>query len=134
MSRNHDTLFLKEEEIIDLYDLSLKWFEKVNSIDSNAKYPEMIWDAMPKSGASQIHTHLQVSMDDKSYYGVMRRWLDASAQYFNENKRDFLEDFILIHKALGLAYELNNCFVIFSLVISEKFIFNKFLFLTNFFF
>ncbi|CAF0709768.1 unnamed protein product [Brachionus calyciflorus] len=116
VSRNHDTLFLNEEEIIDLYSLSLKWFEKVNSIDSKAVYPELIWDAMPKSGASQIHTHLQVSMDEKSYYGVMRRWLKASTQYFNENKRDFLDDFILIHKALGLVYEVNNCFVIFTLI------------------
>lgn len=116
VSRNHDPLNLKEEEIIDMYNLSLKWFEKVNSIDSSARFPELIWDAMPKSGASQIHTHLQVSMDDKNYYGVMRRWLEASQKYYKEYDRDFLDDFILVHKALGLAYEVDNCFVIFNLV------------------
>ncbi|RNA09093.1 hypothetical protein BpHYR1_006566 [Brachionus plicatilis] len=116
VSRNHDPLNLKEEEIIDMYSLSWEWFKKVSSIDPSAKFPELIWDAMPKSGASQIHTHLQVSMDDKNYYGIMRRWLEASERYFGAFKRDFLDDFILIHKALGLAYELNNCYVIFSLI------------------
>ena len=117
VSRNHDTLYLKEDELIDLYDLCLKWFNKVNEIDKMAIYPEMIWDSMPKSGASQIHTHLQVSMDENGYYGIMRRWLDASKHYFTINRRDLLDDFILVHKALGLVYELNNCYVIFNLVI-----------------
>ncbi len=59
-SRNHDPLNLNEIETIDMFNLALKWFDKVNLIDKNAKYPELLWDAMPKSGASQIHTHLQV--------------------------------------------------------------------------
>jgi hypothetical protein len=96
--------------------LSWEWFAKVNEHDKSAKYPEIIWDAMPKSGASQIHTHLQASLGINSYYSTMRRWLDASADYFNHHNRDFLDDFILIHKALGLTYQLNNVFVIFNLV------------------
>ena len=71
---------------------------------------------MPKSGASQVHTHLQVSMGEKAYYGAMRRWLDASENYFKKYMRDVLEDFILIHRALGLTYESNNCIVIFNMV------------------
>lgn len=99
-----------------MYSLSLRWFKRVHDIDKSAKYPEMIWDSMPKSGASQVHTHLQVSIDDKSYYGAMRRWLDASRLYYSKNGRDFLDDFILVHKALGLVYEKNNCFVLFNLI------------------
>jgi galactose-1-phosphate uridylyltransferase len=96
--------------------LSWEWFKKVNEYDKNAKYPELIWDAMPKSGASQVHTHLQASLGINSYYGMMRRWLDASSEYYNSHGRDFLDDFILIHRALGLTYQLNNSFVIFNLV------------------
>lgn len=96
--------------------MSLKWFQKVNEIDSTAQYPEAIWDAMSKAGASQFHTHLQVSMGFRSYYGLMRRWLDASSEYFLATNRDFYDDFLLIHKALGLVYELNGCFVVVNLV------------------
>ena len=88
----------------------------MNGLDPKAQYPELIWDAMYKSGASQIHTHLQVSMGTNAYYGMMRRWLDASARYKTEYQRDFLEDFILIHKALGLVYEYRNVFVIVNII------------------
>lgn len=116
MSRNHDTLNLNEDELVDMYSLSERWFNEVNKREPEARYPELIWDAMPKSGASQVHTHLQVSIDEKGYYGGMRRWLDASHDYFVKNQRDFMHDFILIHKALGLVYEIDNCFLIFNLV------------------
>ncbi len=102
--------------MIDMFNVGTQWFNKVNSLNSNAIYPELIWDAMPKSGASQVHTHLQVSMGERNYYGQMRRWLDASENYFKNSLRDFLEDFILIHRALGLTFEQNNCIVIFNLI------------------
>jgi galactose-1-phosphate uridylyltransferase len=116
MSRNHNPLNLSEAQVFDMLQISLKWFEKVNSIDSNAKYPELIWDAMPKSGASQVHTHLQVSMGIGSYYGAMRRVLDASNNYFIMNQRNYFDDFILIHKALGLTSKFNQTYVILNMV------------------
>ena len=76
----------------------------------------MIWDAMPKSGASQVHTHFQVSLGAKSYYGGMRRYLDASRRYFDLNKRNYFDDFILLHKALGLTYSLDDATLIANLV------------------
>ena len=88
----------------------------MNKIDPKSQYPELIWDAMYKSGASQIHTHLQVSMGKNAYYGMMRRWLDASARYNNDYERDFLDDFVLIHKALGLVYEYKEVSVIFNII------------------
>jgi hypothetical protein len=88
----------------------------VNDIDPTAKYPETIWDSMPKSGASQVHTHLQASMGVNSYYGIMRRWLESSKLYYKDTRRDFLLDFVLIHRALGLAQTFDNIEVIFNLV------------------
>ena len=88
----------------------------MNDLDSTAKDPETIWDSMPKSGASQIHTHLQASMGISSYYGMMRRWLESSKLYYKDTRRDFLLDFVLVHRALGLAQRFNNVDVIFNLV------------------
>lgn len=96
--------------------LSLKWFQKVNDLEPSAQYPQIMWDAMPKSGASQVHPHLQVSMGMRTYYGCMRRWLEASGEYFLSTYRDFFDDFLLIHKALGLVYELNDSYVILNIV------------------
>ncbi len=88
----------------------------MNDIDPTAKYPETIWDSMPKSGASQIHTHLQASMGIGSYYGIMRRWLESSQLYYKDTRRDYLKDFVIIHRALGLTRTYNNVEVIFNLV------------------
>ena len=100
----------------------MKWFKRVNKEDKSAIYPELIWDAMPKSGASQVHTHFQASVGLIGYYGAMRRWLDASSQYFNENHRSFMQDFILIHKAFGLVFEFEDVFAIVNLVRENKFL------------
>ena len=77
---------------------------------------------MPKSGASQVHTHLQVSLGIVSYYGGMRRLLEASQRYQNIHKRNYLEDFILLHKALGLANKYNDTYVVVNLVNSIYYI------------
>lgn len=116
MSRNHNPLQLSEEEVIDMFKVCLKWFAKVNTLDNKATYPELIWDAMPKAGASQVHTHLQVSMGLSSYYGGMRRILDAASHYFILNQRNFFSDFILVHKALGLANKYNQTYVILNMI------------------
>jgi galactose-1-phosphate uridylyltransferase len=116
ISRNHNTLFLTQEETLDIFNLALTWFNKVNEIDITAKYPQIIWDAMPKSGASQVHTHLQASIGINNYYGGMRRVLDGSEKYFNDYKRNYIDDFIKIHKALGLTFKYNNTFVIMNLI------------------
>lgn len=99
-----------------MFNLALKWFDNVHKVDPNARYPEVLWDAMPKSGASQVHTHLQASMGTNSYYGGMERLKSASKQYYKEFKRDYLDDFILIHQALGLSMAFNNTYVIVNLV------------------
>jgi len=116
LSRNHNTMKLSEKEFLDMFNMCLTWFKKINKLDLMAKYPEMIWDSMPKAGASQIHPHLQVSMGSTNYYGGMRRWLDAAMRYTNTHQRNFFDDFILIHKALGLTYKVNNVYVIANLI------------------
>ena len=55
-------------------------------------------------------------MGINSYYGGMERLKSASKLYYNEFKRDYLDDFILIHQALGLSMVFNKTYVILNLV------------------
>ncbi len=107
---------LSKNEFVDMFSLALTWFKKVNGLDSSARFPEMIWDCMPKAGASQVHPHFQLSMGSKSHYGGMRRWLDASKRYYSENQRNFFDDFYLIHRSLGLTYSSGSAYIIANLV------------------
>ena len=88
----------------------------MNEVDATAIYPQLIWDAMPKSGASQVHTHLQTSMGINAYYGGLRRLLEAAALYHAQNGRRYLDDFILLHTALGLCKKINNTYLIVNLI------------------
>merc|ERR1719468_162022 len=71
---------------------------------------------MMKAGASQVHPHLQISVGSMSYYGGMRRHLDASKRYYEAHRRNYFDDFINLHKALGLTYSVDNAVLITNLV------------------
>lgn len=115
LSRNHNPVALSKPEFLDMFNTAILWFKKVRTLDNNALHPAVLWDVMPKSGASQVHPHFQLSIGPKNY-GGMRRWLEASKHYYNKNNRNFYEDFILIHRALGLTYRYKNAVIIANLI------------------
>jgi galactose-1-phosphate uridylyltransferase len=117
VSRNHDTLHLTEDEIGDMFELAKEWFEKVYSIEPMYTCPEMIWDAMPKSGASQMHTHLQASLGFDIYYGNIERTRQG-ARYYSQinNGRNYFNDYLYIHQVLGLTIPIENANIIVHLV------------------
>lgn len=115
LSRKHNPLTLTQEDILDMFNIAIQWFKKVYKLDKTAQCPAILWDVMPKSGASQVHPHFQLSISSKNYGGI-RRWLDASKHYYNKIGRNFFEDFILIHKGLGLVHRNKNAYVIANLI------------------
>ncbi|UJR23569.1 hypothetical protein I4U23_026557 [Adineta vaga] len=113
VSRNHDTLHLTEDEIADMFELAKEWFEKVYSIESKYTCPEMIWDAMPKSGASQMHTHLQVSLGFDIYYGNIERTRQGARFYAQiNNGRNYFNDYLHVHQALELTIPVGNAHIL----------------------
>ena len=117
VSRNHDTLHLTEEEIGDMLELAQEWFQKAYSIEPMYTCPEMIWDAMPKSGASQIHTHLQASLGFDIYYGTIERTRQAARLYASSNRgSNYFNDYLYIHQALGLTIPIGSVQILVHLV------------------
>ena len=116
LARKHNPLTLNQEEFVDMFSTALNWYKEVKKLDKNAKYPSLMWDVMPKSGASQVHPHFQTSLGVNNYYGALRRWLDASKRYYYDNNRNFFDDFILIHNSLGLSYKYRSAYLIANLV------------------
>lgn len=121
VSRNHDTLHLTENEIGQMFELAKEWFDKVYSIEPMYTCPEMIWDAMPKSGASQIHTHLQVSLGYDIYYGNIERTRQGARSYAqNTQGRNYFNDYLYIHQALGLTIPIGDVHIVVHLVCSVR--------------
>lgn len=53
----HSLLDLSYIEFKDLLYAPFNWFQRVNSIDQNLKYPTVTWDFLYSGGASQVHPH-----------------------------------------------------------------------------
>ena len=58
---------------------------------------------MPHAGASQIHPHLQGMLGKGKYLGKMGRLSKVSTSYKASTERDYFEDYLNLHIALGLG-------------------------------
>ncbi|CAB3365786.1 Hypothetical predicted protein [Cloeon dipterum] len=108
LTKKHNPVDLNLEEVLDLFNTSLKWFHKVHSIDSSAKYPNLIWDSLPHAGASQVHPHIHTMMDPNQYYGSHHVQQEAARRYHQYTGNKYWDDLIQIHHALGLTVTLKS--------------------------
>jgi len=69
------------------------------------RFPSVLWDSLPHAGASQVHPHVHGLLDDKQYVGAYEELHQSSKKYYQEYGRYLWQDFILIHKLLGLTVE-----------------------------
>lgn len=82
----------------------------------NYAYPVLLWDFLPKGGASQVHPHLQCTITDNRYYGNFEILRNGAEKYFKVTNNNYFNDFIKIHSTLGLAFLHAKSAIVFSLV------------------
>ncbi|PNF23810.1 hypothetical protein B7P43_G16122 [Cryptotermes secundus] len=111
LSKKHSPVDLTEEEFLDLFNTSLKWFKKANSVDEESCYPMMIYDTLPKGGASQFHPHAHGFLASQ-YLSHMAVQQKAAITYKDENAGGYWNDLIEIHYALGLSVTLGDAVAI----------------------
>jgi hypothetical protein len=75
----------------------------------------MIYDTLPKGGASQFHPHAHgfLASEYLSHMSVQR---DAAVTYKNENGEGYWNDLTEIHHALGLSVTMGDAVAISPLV------------------
>ncbi|XP_069693300.1 uncharacterized protein [Periplaneta americana] len=111
LSKKHNPLDLSEEEFVDIFNTSLKWFNKANSINEDSRFPMMIYDSLPKGGASQFHPHAHGFLSTQ-YLSHMAVQHNAARIYKDENDSEYWNDMIEIHHALGLSVTMGNAIAI----------------------
>ncbi|XP_071438723.1 uncharacterized protein [Hetaerina americana] len=115
LSKRHNPSEITEEEFVDLFNTTLKWFKKVNSIDKSSRFSNVLWDSLPHAGASQLHPHIHGLMDSEHYYGILEEQNAASLEYYEATGNNYWEDIIEIHHALGLTKRFGGAIAITSL-------------------
>jgi hypothetical protein len=75
----------------------------------------MIYDTLPKGGASQFHPHAHGFLASQ-YLSHMAVQHNAATTYKNENSAGYWKDIIEIHHTLGLSVTLGDAVAISPLV------------------
>lgn len=89
--------------LCDAFLASQSYFRKVHEYDPEVKYCCIMWNYMPPSAGTQIHSHLQVLA---SYFPLAyhQKLLELSQEYRNENGTNYWSDFITEEKRLQERY------------------------------
>jgi hypothetical protein len=87
----------------DYLDTAMRWLAAAHAQDSRAIYPLIFWNCLPKSGASQMHGHMQLALARGMHYARVELWRRAADSYRAEHGAGYFDDLFAIHQALGLA-------------------------------
>ncbi|CAG5134701.1 unnamed protein product [Candidula unifasciata] len=114
--KQHDPLHWSLEEFVDLFRLTETWIKKANSHYPQARYPALIWDILPKCGASQVHPHLQLVLDFERYHGEIEAWRRGAQEYYSLHNSNYFTDLVAVYSALNLTVTYGSAVAFASLV------------------
>jgi hypothetical protein len=103
--KNHNPLEIKEKELQDYFNTSLKWFDKAYKSNRNAAYPFLLWNCLWRAGASIIHGHFQLILGESSHYAEAEWYNKIRNEYSEKFKGDYFIDLYKAHQLIGLGLE-----------------------------
>jgi len=117
--RKHDPLDFTLEEFSDYIMTASEWF-KMAEKSSGFHFPFMVWNCLPRAGASQIHGHMQLLLGRRPYARIA--FLDdVSSRYRERYGSSYPDDVFSVHHALGLGAESGEACVYASITpLKEK--------------
>lgn len=99
----HNPLSLSLEEITDAFHTANRWLEEAHRSNPRAAYPFVMWNCLPRSGASIVHAHLQVALGEGSAYSRVELWRRASNAYREQHQTGYFDALFKAHESLGLG-------------------------------
>ena len=111
----HDPLTeIDEERLADYFQTARRWADAAQKSDSEARYYLLVWNALWRAAGSKIHGHMQMTVARSSHYAPIER-LRSIAAAFRSDGRDYFDDLVAAHGALGLARKVDEAHVLASL-------------------
>jgi hypothetical protein len=102
-----------QPQLCSYLDTAWRWVAAAHARDPEAIYPLIVWNCLPKSGATQMHGHMQLLLGRDMPYARAELWRRAAQLYRAEQGAGYFDDLFAIHQALGLAlgYKQTRAFV-----------------------
>jgi hypothetical protein len=99
----HDPLAIDADLVADLLDVAGRWAEQAHHADADARYFFLLWNCLPRAGASLMHGHAQMTLSAAMAHARVELWRAAAARYRHEAGGDYFADLARAHTALGLT-------------------------------
>ena len=101
--QQHNPLAWTAAELGDAFTTAARWLAVAHQARPQAVYPFIMWNCLPRSGASQIHAHMQATVSEAVPYARVEAWRRAAAAYQQQHGRDYFATLYRVHAALGLT-------------------------------
>jgi len=106
ISSSHSLFDIGESQLSQLLDCAVLWFKEMHRQDPSLNFPMLVWDTFPKSGASQVHPHLQTWLGTAGYSGHFETNLREAIAYETLTESgNYWKDMTELHVALGLGVQ-----------------------------
>jgi hypothetical protein len=92
-----------QAQLSDYLDTAWRWIATAHTHDPEAIYPLIVWNCLPKSGATQMHGHMQIFLGRGLPYARAELWRRAARIYRAEYGAGYFDELFAVHQALGLA-------------------------------
>jgi hypothetical protein len=102
--KQHNPLEWTAAQLNDVFTTAARWLETAVQAQPQAVYPFIMWNCLTRSGASQIHAHMQATLSEEVPYARVELWRRAAAAYRQQHGRDYFATLYAVHEALGLAF------------------------------
>ena len=99
----HDPLAIDDALLADLLAVAGEWATRAHEDDDAARYFFLLWNCLPRAGASLIHGHAQMALSTVMAQARVELWRAAAARYAAETGGDYFADLAAIYQGLGLA-------------------------------
>jgi hypothetical protein len=116
-----DPLALGAPALADAFDVARRWYAAAHAEAVDACYPLLIWNSLPRAGASITHAHLQLALARQTPYAGVERLRRAAAGYRTAHAGSYFDALYAAHCALGLGWERHGMRILASLTpVKEK--------------
>lgn len=111
----HDPLRFTQDQLSDYLDVAWRWAELAHQEDPQARYYLVIWNCLPRAGASLVHGHLQMLLTRDVHYPKIEAWRRAAQTYWENYQQNYFDDLFEVHADIGLGFTSDGVQVMASL-------------------
>ena len=104
----HNPLSWSEESVVDALTTAERWLRRAHQAQPSAVYPFVMWNCLPRSGASILHGHMQTALSEECAYTRVESWRRAAQAYREQHSAPYFADFFDAHSALDLGGEFGK--------------------------